>query len=148
MTDEFVEEMVAHACMDNAEAIDFIGRALAYFHAADDLVDECVGPEDKLKVLIRGQELFTHSFFMRHSHALNAVIRMCESTYADSVAWEKSEAMDKRAWAEYARHIGFEVILTVADIMGGWAHRRKVSGELRQYQMYRARKEKEENEKG
>jgi hypothetical protein len=135
-------DLVARACQGDGQAADFVWRALDYFHAGDDLVDEDLTPEARLAVLVRAQELFTHAFFLRHGHALNAVLRGIESTYADSVAWERSEDEDKRAWAEHARHCGWEVILAVADLCGGWEHRRAISREVRRYQLSCAAEDK------
>ena len=143
MTGEFETEMLNHACRGDAAAVDFTKRALAYFHAADDLVDTEQEPEEKLKTLVRAQELYTHIFFVRNAHGLNAVLRTCESIYADSVAWEKSDDPDQRAWADHARHCGFDLILAVADICGGWEHRRAVSRDVRLYQLACAAQEKQ-----
>lgn len=137
------EEMIANACKGDALAIDFVKRALAYFHAADDVLDKQVEKEFIIKVMVMGQDLYCHPFFMRHAAALNTAIRTCISTYADSVAWERAIDPEKVAWADFARHAGMDLVLVVADICGGWEHRRKVSLELRGYNLSYAAMEKE-----
>jgi len=135
--------MIANACMDDAGAIDFVNRALGYFHAADDVLDEKTTAEFKIRTMVAGQDLFCHPFFLRHAYALNAVIRGCINTYADAVAWEKSPDPVRAAWADRGRHCGLDLITAVADITGGWDHRRRVSLEIRGYNLAVAAKEKE-----
>ena len=135
--------LIAGACKDNAEAIDFVNRALSYFHAIDDLVDENTTAEFKIRLLIAGQELYSHVYFARHAHWLNAIIRNCASTYADSVAWEHSADPAKQAHAEVWRHCGLELLFAVADLCGGWEHRRNVARDVRDYNLACAQAEKQ-----
>jgi len=139
---EFEREMIDHACKGDAAAVDFVHRAIGYFHAADDVIDGHADAEGTVKAFIAGQDLYCHPFFLRHGHALNAVMRTCISTYADSVRWEHSTDPGKRAWADWARHCGMDLVLAVADICGGWDHRRAVSLELRGYILAVAEQEK------
>ena len=141
-TEDMENEMFDHLGKGDAMAIDFAKRAVGYFHMADDVIDEKPDAEFVIKTFVVGQDLYCHPFFVRHAHALNAVIRMCISTYADSVAWERSNDPAKREWADYARHAGLELLLAVADICGGWDHRREVSREWREYYLARAKAEK------
>jgi len=135
-------EMIDHACCGNAEAADFVRRVNVYFHAADDLIDEDCNAEFKIKVLVMAQDLYSHPFFLKYAHPLNAVIRTCISTYADSVAWEGSDDPERRTWADHARHCGLDVTLVVADILGGWEYRRAVAKEWREYHQQLALAEK------
>jgi hypothetical protein len=141
-TEDMEREMIDHACKGEALAIDFVQRTLAYFHAADDVIDLRPDPEATIRAMVLGQNVYCHPFFLRHAAALNTAMRTCISTYADSVAWERSSDPAKREWADYARHVGMELILVVADICGGWEHRRKVSLELRGYNLACAAAEK------
>jgi hypothetical protein len=144
-------EMIEHACKGDAAAMDFVHAAWALFHAVDDLIDEQTESEFRVKLLVSAMSLYAHPFFVRHAHALNAIIRNCASTYMDSVAWEKSEDADKRAWADVARHCGLELLFAVADICGGWEHRRAVSREWREYNLrchQQAKAAKSDVEKG
>lgn len=141
ISEEIERTMIEFACKGNAEAIDFVGRAWWYFHAIDDLVDENMPPEQKIKAMIAGQELYTHIYFLKNALALNAVIRNIASTYADSVAWEHNEDADKRQYAEVWRHCGLELLFAVADLCGGWDHRRAVSRDWREYNLNVAKAE-------
>ena len=136
ITDANEQAMIEFACRGNAEAVDFVNRAWWYFHAIDDLVDEANLPaEFKVKVMIAGQELFTHIYFARNAVALNAILRNIASTYMDSVAWEKSADADKSQYAEVWRHVGLELLFVVADLCGGWEHRRAVCRDWREYNL-------------
>lgn len=145
MNDEFEKDLISRACAGQAEAIDFVNRALVYFHAADDLVDEAQDAEFKIKVLVLGMNLCHCPFYLRHMQALGTAVRMCISTYADSVAWEKSHDPAKREWADQARHCGWDLLPAVAEICGGWTHRRELSRELREYQLSCVEAEKAAN---
>lgn len=136
--------MIDHACKGDAAAVDFVKQTWSVFHAVDDLFDENTENEFKAKLLVHAMGLYAHPFFVRNAHALNAVIRTCASTYLDSLAWEKSEDPDQRAWADAARHVGLELLFAVADICGGWEHRRAVSREWREYNLNCHKKEKQE----
>jgi hypothetical protein len=137
-------EMYDFACKGNAEAVDFLKRAVVLFHAGDDLIDERTEAEFKIGVLMAARELYGHPFFLKHSQALHAAIRTCVSTWADSVAWERSSDPDKVNWADHARHAGVDLIFVVADICGGWGHRRAVSREWRAYNLEVSQEEKRE----
>jgi hypothetical protein len=135
-------EMLQHACKGDVYAIDFLRRAIDYFHAADDMLDTVTDAEFKIRVMVMGQDLYAHPFFLKHAQALNTALRTCISTYADSVAWEGSREPVKRQWADFARHVGVDLVLVVADICGGWEHRRQVSLEVRSYNLACAESEK------
>lgn len=139
----YEQDLLQRVCCGQAEAMDWLVKAFEYFHAADDLLDETVSQEFKVRTLVLGQELYGHPFFVRHSAALHTALRSCISIYADSLAWERSSDPDKAAWAEFARHAGVELALVVADICGGWDHRRKLSMEYRGYNLQCAIAERE-----
>lgn len=121
-------------CLGQPEAMDFVVRWTAYVHAIDDIEDEETTPEFRLAAFIMALELYTSPFFVRHAAALKQVALNCTSLYADSVAWEKSEDQFKKDFANFARHGGTEMVLAVASIVGGYAHMRRVSLEIREQQ--------------
>jgi hypothetical protein len=126
------EQEFQRICLGQPEAMDFLLRWTAYVHAIDDIEDEKTTSEFRLAAFIQAVELYTCPFFLRHSAALKQVVLNCTNIYADSLAWEKSEDKWKRDFSNWARHGGTEMVLAVAAIVGGYAHMRRVSLEIRE----------------
>jgi hypothetical protein len=125
-------ELLKRICLGNEEAMDFLSQHWApYVHAIDDIVDEEVDAEFKIKAFARAAYLYTHPFFLKHVSALRQVILQVTNSYADSVAWEKSEMPWQRQWADHHRHAGMEMVIAVAMIVGGYDHARAISLEQR-----------------
>jgi hypothetical protein len=97
----------------------------------DDIEDERTTPEFRLATFAAAVELYTCAFFVRHMAALKPVVLNCTNMYADAVAWEKSDVKWQRDFADWARHSGAEMVMAVAGIVGGYAHMRSISLELR-----------------
>jgi len=118
--------------MGNEEAMDFLGHHWGpYVHAIDDIVDEDVCPEHKIEAFARAAYLYTHPFFLKNVCALRQVVLLVTNTYADSVAWAGSTSDWQRDWADHARHAGMEMVIAVAQIVGGYMHARAISQEQR-----------------
>lgn len=131
----YEQKLANHACLGDAEAYDFLMRALEVFHRVDDVVDETTDAEFKITTVIKAMDLYVHPFFLKHSRSLHTAIRSCASVWADSVRWEHSGEPSKQAWAQHARHAGIELFAAMADLKGGWEHRRVVSLEVREYNL-------------
>jgi len=125
------QQALKRACLGNESAMDFLRRWSAYVHAIDDIEDEVTTAEFRLATFIGALELYTHPFFLAHGHALKQVVLSCTNLYADAVAWEKSQEPWQRAFADWARHSGAEMVLAVANLVGGYQHMRNISLELR-----------------
>ena len=128
---ELQHQALQRACLNRADAMDFLKRWSDYVHAIDDIEDEETTPEFRLQTFILALELYTHPFFLQHAAALKQVVYSATNLYADAVAWEKSKVEWQRGFADWARHSGAEMVLAVAGIVGGYAHMRSISPELR-----------------
>ena len=128
---EMQRQAIERACLGNAEAMDFLKRWSDYVHAIDDIEDTVTSAEFRLATFIGALELYTHPFFLAHGARLKQVVYNCTNLYADSVAWEKSKVQWQRDFADWARHSGAEMVLAIAGIVGGYAHMRNISLELR-----------------
>lgn len=124
-------QLVARVAMNQPDAVNFLQRWVHTINAIDDLVDTKTSAEFKIALFVRALELFNHPFYLAHRATLNPVILNIANLYADSVAWSGSEVDWQNAFADYARHGGSEMFLTVAGIVGGYTHQRAVSLELR-----------------
>jgi hypothetical protein len=127
-------ELLSRICKGDAEAMNFLSQHWApYVHAIDDIVDEEVSAEVKVGAFARAAYLYTHPFFLKNAGALRQVILLVTNMYADSVAWERLPEGNewKRQWADHARHCGMEMVIAVAQIVGGYEHARAISLEQR-----------------
>lgn len=117
---------------DNDEAFRFMQAWNAYCHAVDDIVDgDTPGTEDLLKVLLAAHLIYTSNFFTKNVDMLSPLVGVITNAYLDSVEWETSPDVWKRTIADQLRSYGNEMILQVAEIVGGWPHRRKFSQRIR-----------------
>jgi hypothetical protein len=129
--------LMARVCRDDVEAQEFLQLFNRWGHAIDDLVD---GDEPKVvrasETIVRAFAmsvvLFGTPFYLRNFLALRQVTLLIANAYADAAAWEKSDIPWRRAWAEHYRHVGIEMAIAVALIVGGFDHARSVSAELRE----------------
>lgn len=128
---EMQQAALKRACLGNAEAMDFLKRWGDYCHAVDDIEDEQTTAELRQATFIAALELYTHPFFRANLPALKQVVYSAANLYTDSLAWEKSKVKWQREFADWARHAGAEMVLAVANIVGGFAHMRSISLELR-----------------
>ena len=122
---------IERAGMHQPEAVDFIWRWSLYCHAIDDIIDEPTTADFRIQTFVQALEIYTHPFFLKHAAALKPLVYVITNQYADSVAWEHSPDEWKRNFSEWARHAGAEMVLAVAQIVGGYQHMRNISLELR-----------------
>jgi hypothetical protein len=113
--------------------MDFLANYWApYCHQIDDIIDgERKTPEEIIATFALAALLYNHPFFLRNALALKQVALNVTSTYADTVAWEKSPLSWQREWADHHRHCSNEMAQAVAMICGGYAHARAIMPELR-----------------
>jgi len=119
----------------NHNAVVFITAFHAYCHAIDDLVDGDVPftPEAFLDVMMQANSLYSTPFYIENWFRLQPVIAQITSTYADSVAWEKSDEEWKRQTSDVLRLCGNDMIIQVAWIIGGYKHMRAISLKMREF---------------
>lgn len=119
--------------MADPEAMDFLANYWArYCHEVDDIVDgDRPGKEELLETLALAIELYSHPFYLKHLSDLRRAARNVTGMYANTVAWEKSLQEWERTWADMHRHCSLEMVLAVAEICGGYRHRRILEPELR-----------------
>ena len=105
-----------------------------YCHAIDDLVDGDVvlNTESMLDLLIQANSLYSMPFYTEHGIRLAPMVAQVTSTYADSVAWEKSDIEWKARIADVIRCCGNDMVLQVAWILGGYPRMRAISLSLRE----------------
>jgi hypothetical protein len=125
--------LIERVCLGNAEAMEWLARYWSpYVHAIDDIVDgDTPGAEALLRTFALAAQVYTHPFFLRHGLELRQLVINITILYADSVAWEKSAMPWQREWADHNRHVGMEVVVAVAHILGGYDHARAISREQR-----------------
>ena len=117
----------------NVAAADWMMKWVKYCHAIDDLIDELFSPELLLDVLAQAVELYSHPFYMAHVNHLRPIVIAVTNCYADSVKWEGSDKPDEQLMADVLRLAGVEMYCVVAGICGGYAHMRKLSGQIRKH---------------
>lgn len=127
------QDLLGRICLANTEAMDWLANYWSpYVHAIDDIIDgDRKGPEDILRAFALAAQLYAHPFYLRNLAELKRLVLVITNLYADSVAWERSEARWQRDWADHNRHAGMEMVLAVAQICGGYDHGRVISGEQR-----------------
>lgn len=125
-------QLLQRICLGNEEAMDYLSQHWApYVHDIDDILDEEVNAERKIRAFARAAYLFSHPFYLKHIGALRQVVLQVTNSYADSVAWERSQVAWQREWADHHRHAGMEMVIAVAMIVGGYEHARAISLEQR-----------------
>ena len=128
---QLFEAALHRACQGQPAAMDFLRHWSRYVHGIDDLIDEPTSHEFRIGLFAWALELYNHPFYLQHRERINPIILMATNAYADSVAWEQSPDAWKRQFSDWARHCGAEMVLCVAGIVGGYAHLREISLELR-----------------
>lgn len=124
--------MLERICCGNREAMDFLGHWQIYVNQIDDIIDgDAKGPEAILAAFAHAAVLYSHSFYLANMESLRMMVLVTTSTYADSVAWEKSPEAWKREWSDHNRHCGMDLVVGVAMLCGGYNHGRSISQELR-----------------
>ncbi len=122
---------ILDVCKGNTEAVDFLNRWSAYAHGVDDLIDETTDNEFKIALFARAIEIYSHPFYLKNLIALRQVALHANNMFADSVAWEKSDVKWQKDFADWGRHAATEMVIAVANIIGGYDHMRAVSLEMR-----------------
>lgn len=121
------------ACLDNIDALAFLLCFLSYAHAVDDLVDEEFTPEKLMDTLAQGTHMYATPFFLANSARLTGILLTIGNTYSDAVSWEKSGEEWKRNVADVIRLCGNDMVIAVAQIVGGWRHGRNMSERIREF---------------
>lgn len=131
MSQEYFK-MQQEAALGNVDALVFLLSWNSYAHAIDDLVDEQMTPALLLETCMQANAMYATPFWIANSARLAGVVAMVANAYADSVEWEKSAILWKRAQADLLRSAGNEMLMTVAHIVGGWRHARAISLRVRE----------------
>jgi hypothetical protein len=132
MKDDLIPIYV-EACMGNVDALAWLTCWHAYAHAVDDLIDEQFTPEGLMEVLSQATCLYSTPFWIQNSARLGGVMQIIGNTYLDSVHWEKSDQEWKRKVADVIRLVGNDMVVAVAQIVGGWQHGRRISERMREF---------------
>lgn len=129
--DAQVQAIYKEAAGDDPQALDFLTAFHGYSHEIDDLIDDHVGDGEKfVEILIFGNIMYTMPFYRRHAAVLGPFILLITSTYCDSVIMENSDLAWENAMADTLRFVGNDMVRMVAQLTGGWARMRTVSGKL------------------
>jgi len=129
-----IAEIYAEVTQGDEYARQFLAAWHHYCHAIDDIVDGDIpfSAETLLKLLVQANQVYSLPFYLRNALILQPVVASVTSTYADSVAWEKDSEPWKRNIADVIRQCGNEMVLTIAWIVGGYDHQRRISLKLRE----------------
>jgi hypothetical protein len=128
---------LSRVCGGKPDAMQWLALWREYVHAIDDVEDEPWGtaancPEARQRIYVLALELYTHPFFKANEARLKQIVLNCTNAYADSLAWEKSGVKWQAEFADHYRHFGAEMVITVAQLCGGYDHARGISLELRE----------------
>jgi alpha-D-ribose 1-methylphosphonate 5-triphosphate diphosphatase PhnM len=126
-------EIYGEACADNIDALAFLWAFHRYAHKVDDLIDERFTPERLLSALSLATTMYSTPFWIENSARLSGAMQVVGNTYADSVAWERSGEKWKAEVADVIRLVGNDMVIVVAQIVGGWEHGRRISQRLREF---------------
>lgn len=123
------------AANGNQEAMVFLLAFHAYCHGIDDLIDGDLekNTENILDLLMQANALYTTPFYQAHFVRLGGIVAHITNTYADSVAWEKSDDAWKRGVADVIRLCGNDMVLAVSAITSGYRGMRNLSLKLREF---------------
>jgi hypothetical protein len=126
-------DLIQRVCCGNPSAMDFLANYWSrYVHEIDDIIDgERPAPEDILATFALAVSVYAHPFYLANLAALKQLVLVINSTYADAVAWEKSEDAWQREFADHHRHVGMDMVVAVAQLCGGYEHGRNISREQR-----------------
>jgi hypothetical protein len=137
ITPEQEHELVKRICKGDTEAEDWMQGIRSYCHLSDDIIDEDIAPIHKKRGAERmcqlgalSIQLYCHPFFRKHQDALYGAMLSNIVAYADSVQWEGEDGW-KGVCSDWLRHGGIEIVLIIAAAVGGYAHMRSFSQELR-----------------
>jgi len=131
-------ELLAGVCNGNADAALFCDIWYKYVHGIDDLVDTLVdgrptlSKEQMIGLFLQAAMLFNSKFYREHQSMLLPIVVQITSTFADSVAWERSSKPHQRAMGDVFRTCGNEIFGMIAFITGGWDRMRAVSPRIKE----------------
>jgi hypothetical protein len=128
-----LHQLYMEACGNNTNAMAFLLCFHSYVHAVDDLIDEKFTPDALLNCLSIATHMYSTPFWLDNSARLSGVIHIIGNTYADSLKWEKADQEWKRGVADVIRLCGNDMVVCVAQIVGGWQHGRNISERMREF---------------
>jgi len=122
------------ACIGNVDAFAFLLSFHCLAHFLDDMCDGEIpmNAENLLDSHMQANALYSTPFYIQNSARLSGVISVIVNTYADSIAWEKSDTDWKKKVSDVIRQCGNDMVITVAGIVGGFRHMRSISLKLRE----------------
>lgn len=132
MTD--FEHILQDAAAGNVAAHQFLLMAAHHFHAVDDVVDRApFEPLAYLETLRQMIELYSHPFYLNHLATLKGTALAVLRCYRDSVTCERATeaAVWHRPVGDVLRCAGNELVIAVAQLIGGTAHADTISQRLR-----------------
>lgn len=106
-------------------------------HLVDDIIDEPPNPEVVLKAFSAARLVFSHPVYIQFKTQLNIVDELVNTTYGDSVEWEKSEEAWKRSHADVLRHSGYNMFFAVIYLTCGRDALREVSKSFREFSHFK-----------
>ena len=127
-------EFIAHVLRGHHPAIAFAQKIFRVSQLVDDLFDgDEVSQADKEWLFgFLLFEMHTDPFFHRHSVVLREALKTAYTCWLDANALEKGD-QHQRSIAFGLRSMTSEVLLTCADVVGGYAWRREVSVAVREH---------------
>jgi hypothetical protein len=125
-------QLQQEAALGNVDALVFLLSWNSYIHAIDDLVDEAMTPDLLLDCLMQANALYATPFWIAHSARLAGIIALVANAYADSLKFEEGPQEWKKRHADVLRQAGNEMVMAVAQIVGGWRHARSISTRVRE----------------
>jgi hypothetical protein len=137
-------QLQQEAALGNVDALVFLLSWNSYIHAVDDLVDEAMTPDLLLDCLMQANALYATPFWIANSARLAGIIALVANAYADSLKFEHGPEDWKRRHADVLRQAGNEMVIAVAQIVGGWRHARSISLRVRE-QAYHEQHEEVKN---
>lgn len=134
-------QLYVEACGGRQDALAFLMAFHCYAHMLDDLVDEGCDAERLMAAAVMANDMYSTPFWICNSANLSGVIRVIANSYADSVAMAQRAEPWKRAVADVIRSSGNDMVVAVAQLVGGWQHGRRVSERIRELSNEDQRKE-------
>jgi len=118
-----LSEVYRRATMNNAQAYNWLVAAHSWMHHIDDIVDGDMDVEAVPFIGSQAVALMSDPFFVRNSTALAPVLMSIAIQYQASLK-------APREVVDMLRLSGNQLVLWVANLMGGYAHAQAVAEDL------------------